>query len=273
MPITLYDDGNHKCIIFPDLVTCEEAEEQGEGASCDSVQSNQFLIVHNEHAALIDPGGNLTYSRLFLAISDYVAPKNIDFVIASHQDPDIIASLNRWLIASSAKVVVPSLWKRFVPHFCSPGATKGRLIGIPDEGADIEIGGVAFKALPAHFLHSEGNFHFYDPVSKILFTGDVGASHVPDSECARPVQDFTAHLKNMEGFHRRYMNSNKVCRLWVNMVRTLDVEVIVPQHGGLFQGKEMVNKFLDWMENLQCGVDLMTQDHYRVSAKKIASAA
>jgi len=273
MPITLYDDGNHKCIVFPDLVVCEGNEEKGEGAVCDSVQANQFLIVNNEHAALIDPGGNLTYTRLFMGISDYVFPKNLDFVIASHQDPDIVASLNKWLVGTSAKVVVPNLWKRFVPHFCSPGATKGRLIGIPDEGIDIEIGGVAFKALPAHFLHSEGNFHFYDPVSKILFTGDVGASHVPDDECARPVQNFEAHIKNMDGFHKRYMNSNKVCRYWANMVRTLDVEMIVPQHGGLFQGKEMVNKFLSWIENLQCGVDLMTQDHYRVPGRKISAAA
>ncbi|PKO57218.1 MAG: MBL fold metallo-hydrolase, partial [Betaproteobacteria bacterium HGW-Betaproteobacteria-19] len=53
------------------------------------------------------------------------------------------------------------------------------------------------------------------------------------------------------------------CRFWVNMVRQLDVEMIVPQHGARFEGKVMVNRFLDWIENLQCGVDIMTQDNYR----------
>jgi len=47
------------------------------------------------------------------------------------------------------------------------------------------------------------------------------------------------------------------------MVRQLDVEMIVPQHGARFEGKVMVNRFLDWIENLQCGVDIMTQDNYR----------
>ncbi len=273
MPITLYDDGTHKCIVFADLVDCESDDDKEEGLSCDSVQSNQFLIVHNRHAALFEPGGHLTYTRLFLALSDYVAPKNLDYIIASHADPDIVSSINKWLIGSSAKVIVPSLWKRFVPHFCSRGATKGRLFGIPDNGAMLQIGGAVVKAIPAHFLHSEGNFHFYDKVSKILFTSDMGASHVPDSECGRPIKDFEAHIKNMEGFHQRYMNSNKVCRYWANMVRSLDVEMIVPQHGAVIQGKEMVNKFLTWIENLQCGVDLMTQEHYRIPTEQMVIAA
>ncbi len=267
MAIELYNDGNHKCIAFEDLVVCD-GPKAGEEATaeevCESVQANQFLIVNNGHAALIDPGGNLTYTRLFMAISDHVVVRNLDYVVASHQDPDIVASLNKWLVGTKCKVIVPALWARFVPHFCTPGNTRGRLIEIPDAGMDIALGGGVLKALPAHFLHSEGNFHFYDPVSKILFSGDVGTSAVSDEELSVPVADFDAHIPKMLGFHQRYMNSNKVCRLWANMIRTLDVEAIVPQHGPGFKGREMVKRFLDWFETLECGVDLMTQDNFRV---------
>ena len=48
------------------------------------------------------------------------------------------------------------------------------------------------------------------------------------------------------------------------MVRRMDVESIVPQHGCRLEGKKMVNEFLNWIENLPCGVDLMTQDNYRM---------
>jgi hypothetical protein len=45
MPITLFDNGSHKCIAFPDLVTCDGfKDEADEGKTCDSVQANQFLI-------------------------------------------------------------------------------------------------------------------------------------------------------------------------------------------------------------------------------------
>jgi flavorubredoxin len=26
----------------------------------------------------------------------------------------------------------------------------------------------------------------------------------------------------------------------------------------------MVNRFINWVENLECGIDLMTQEHYKV---------
>ena len=70
-------------------------------------------------------------------------------------------------------------------------------------------------------------------------------------------EDFDAHLKYMEGFHKRYMASNAFCRRWVKMVSSLDVEHIAPQHGALIKGRENVKKFLAWFENLACGVDVL----------------
>ncbi len=251
MAVELYNDGNHKCIAFYDLVS-------GEG-----VQANQFLVVNGEHSALLDPGGDLIYNDLFMQSYKYLFTKNLEFVIGSHQDPDIISSLNKWLVGSDCKVIVPAIWSRFIPHFAPPGKSRERLISIPDRGMDIRLGNAVLKALPAHFLHSEGNFQFYDPISKILFSGDLGASILDKNE-SLPVTDFAAHIPHMEGFHRRYMSSNKVCRFWVKMVRQLDLEWIVPQHGRPFRGTEMINNLLNWIENLECGVDLMTQEHYQL---------
>jgi flavorubredoxin len=74
------------------------------------------------------------------------------------------------------------------PHFTTGKDYTHRIIGIPDEGMNIPLGQSKIKAVPAHFMHSEGNFQFYDPVSKILFSGDMGASLVdharPRSRCA-----------------------------------------------------------------------------------------
>jgi flavorubredoxin len=41
------------------------------------------------------------------------------------------------------------------------------------------------------------------------------------------------------------------------MVRRFDIETIAPQHGGYFQGKAMVTRFIEWAAGLQCGVDLL----------------
>ncbi len=248
----LYNRNGHICLVFRDLVTGAEA-----------VQANQFLIFDHSHAALIDPGGELTYSRLYMAISEYTNAARLDYIIASHQDPDIVASLNRWLVGTDAKVVVPALWERFIPHFTRPGKIGGRVIPVPDRGMNLQLGSISLKALPAHFLHAEGNFQFYDPKSRILFSGDLGANLCPTEDLDRPVERLAEILPHMDGFHKRYMNGNKACRFWANMVRELDLSMIVPQHGRALQGAS-VGEFIDYIENLQCGLDLFTQDNYRV---------
>jgi flavorubredoxin len=69
----------------------------------------------------------------------------------------------------------------------------------------------------------------------------------------------------MEPFHRRYMVSNKILRLWAQMVRRLPIEMIVPQHGAPLKGAA-VRQFIDWAQDFHCGVDLMTERDYAVPA-------
>ncbi|MCO5401293.1 MBL fold metallo-hydrolase [Ralstonia soli] len=257
MVTTLYETPGHVCLMFSDLVDDHDTLP---------VQTNQFLIVDHGHGALIDPGGQMTYNALFLAMYRYFPPKQLDYVLASHADPDIVASAGRWLTSSSCDILISRVWERFLPHFCTVGKTEGRIVPIPDSGMAIPLGQSHLLAVPAHFLHSEGNFQFYDPVSRILFSGDLGASMVHANVAAKPVEDFDAHLPLMAPFHRRYMSGNRVCRLWAQMVRGLDIEWIVPQHGQAFRGKAMVNRFIDWVETLDCGIDLMTPDIFRLPA-------
>jgi flavorubredoxin len=254
MAIELYNNGTHQVIGFYDLV------------SDDGIQANQFLIINGNHAALLDPGGEMVYNNLLMCAGQFLSDKTLDYVIGSHQDPDILSSLKKWLSESDCKILVPAIWERFVLHCTSDISLKGRIIGIPDQGTNIQLGNTFLKAIPAHFLHSEGNFQFYDPISKILFSGDLGASpFLRYSEKAeQPIDNFEEHRHNMESFHRRYMTNNRVCRYWVNMIRHLDVEWIVPQHGKSIQGKEMIEQFLKWVEELQCGTDLVTQETYKI---------
>lgn len=229
-----------------------------------AVQSNQFLIVTDGHGALIDPGGNMTYNALMVAMGKYFHFRKLEYILASHQDPDIVASINKWMVGTECKVLAPAVWERFLPHFCGVGNTENRIIPIPDQGMNIVLGDSVIKAIPAHFLHSEGNFQFYDVTSKILFSGDLGASLVPQDLASIPVTDFNAHLATMLPFHQRYMTANKICRMWAQMARSIDIEAIVPQHGRPFIGKPIVAQFIAWVENLQCGVDLFTQQNYIV---------
>ncbi|PJK02566.1 MBL fold metallo-hydrolase [Lysobacteraceae bacterium NML75-0749] len=255
MPAVLFESGEHRCVVFNDLVRGE-----------DGVQANQFLIQHGKANALLDPGGALLYNPLVLALSNYLKPADLDYVICSHQDPDIVGSIDKWLLYSQARIVCSELWGRFVPHVV-PGymqhTGQDRYLLVPDRGGEVALGDTCLYLVPGHFMHSVGNLGVYDPVSQILFSGDIGASLVPSGEAYRIIEDdFEAHMPRMRGFHRRYMTTNKVLRLWVEMVREISPAMIVPQHGFPLAGQAMKD-FLAWLEGLECGVDLLTSADYQ----------
>ncbi len=245
---TLFDSGQHKNILLEDF---------GHG---EAVQANQHLIIHGDESIILDPGGHKVFAKALSEAKKQLSGIPIKYLFFSHQDPDIVAAANGWLMTTRATAYAPEVWTRFIPHFGVDKFVIDQLKGIPDEGMRINVGGAELIFLPAHYLHSCGNFHVYDPVSKILYSGDLGASLGMDYY---KVSDFDDHLQYMEGFHKRYMASNLAMKAWAKMVRTLDIELIAPQHGAYFEGKVMVNRFIDWCDQLQCGLDI-NMDVYKV---------
>jgi len=69
---------------------------------------------------------------------------------------------------------------RFAPHFGVDVEDLRRIVPVDDRGTRINIPTGCLELIPAHFLHSVGNFSVYDPQSKILFSGDIGASVMPE---------------------------------------------------------------------------------------------
>lgn len=73
MALELYNDGHHICILFQNLVTGE------------AVQANQALILDRGEAALLDPGGEMTFAALQSALGAYLGcDGGPNYVLASH---------------------------------------------------------------------------------------------------------------------------------------------------------------------------------------------
>ncbi|MBN1878379.1 MAG: FprA family A-type flavoprotein [Anaerolineae bacterium] len=238
----LFENAEHKNLLLEDFTSGR------------MVQANQHLILHNGKAMLLDPGGHKVYSAALEELSTYVSPSALQYIFFSHQDPDIVAAANGWLMVTDAQAFLPQLWIRFITHFGVDDFLVDRIEALPDQGRVIELAGSKLAILPAHFLHSAGNFQVYDPVSKILYSGDLGASL---GQTYVTVENFDDHIQYMEGFHRRYMSSNKALKLWATMVKPLEIEIIAPQHGAMIVGKENVQRFIAWSEGLACGLDLL----------------
>ena len=214
------------------------------------IDTNQYMVLANGRALLMDPGGIELFAPMLSSVLRHASVEQITDLFASHQDPDIISSLGLWDQAlPHAKLHSPWLWEGFIRHF---GMHNIEYVAVKDEGGLIDLNGYQLQMIPAHYLHSSGNFNVYDPNAKILMSGDIGAA-LESVNSPLFVEDFDEHIPKMKGFHQRWMPSNRAKQNWIDRVRQLDIQYMAPQHGRIFGG-ENVAKFLDWFEELEVGI-------------------
>ncbi|MEJ2792014.1 MBL fold metallo-hydrolase [Iodobacter sp. LRB] len=215
------------------------------------IDTNEYVINNGDEALITDPGGLEVFPSVFSAVSTVIDPRLIHSIFSSHQDPDVISSLALWLeFNPEMKCYISGLWATFVPHF---GGSADTMISIPDLGSEIVVGGAHLSTIPAHYLHSSGNFHLYDPKAQILFSGDVGAALLPESNSDLFVSDFDRHIRFAEGFHKRWMGSNSAKRVWCEKAASLKIDMICPQHGSVYAGED-VERFINWFDELHVGL-------------------
>ena len=237
---TLFEKGDHKWTVF--YHDAHKADFL--------IGTNEYLIQNGGKALVTDPGGTEVFPEIISAISNVSDINEIDQIFCSHQDPDIFSACALWfMMKPELKIFLPKIWIGFMLHF---GGKLENFEGIGDQGGTINVGGLALQMVPAHYLHSSGNFHLYDPIAKVLFTGDTGAAMTGDPN-GFVVKDFDAHIPHMEGFHKRWFGSNDHKNQWCENVRSMEIDFLCPQHGLVFEGP-MVHKFIDWLYDLRVGV-------------------
>lgn len=207
---------------------------------------------------LIDPGGttdfNVVATKTLSVIGDF---RRLGLVTANHQDPDVVGSLpmliNR-LAPQALTLMTEDTWRlvaltgvpkervRFVERY------RGRM-HFPSVDRTLVI-------VPSPYCHFTGAFLIFDPVSGCLFTGDLFGGVTLDES----TYELVATAENWRGirfFHERYMPSSAALRWVVGHIRKLQgLRMICPQHGSLIP-QPLIPAFLDKMEALQVGADLL----------------
>lgn len=250
---TIWQSGEHRWLAF-----AQDPDQPG-----NIIDTNQLLVVGEDAAMLLDPGGVELFPAMMAAVTQEIGIGRVKHLFLSHQDPDVSSALPLWrqVCGADLAVHVSWMWEGFVSHF----DRDARFHALPDAGAEITLSrGVHLRILPAHYLHSPGNFCVYDPKAKVMFSGDIGAALVPKERVTGIfVENFDEHVAYMDAFHRRWLGASEARDRWVAMVRRLDIDILAPQHGLFFRGAD-VGRFLDWLEALPLGSGLAAFDQVSV---------
>ena len=226
----------------------------------------QFSGPGHSTSVCVDPGSRFDLSVIEANLSALLGDSGLDFITVNHQDPDVTGNLPSLCEGHPAATVIltEDTWRLAQHLLVQPGQLRfpPALSNRPQTLRD----GIAWNPVPTPFCHFRGAMAFYDPESRILFTGDLfgglnqlGRVHLFAEE---------ADWAGIAQFHQIYMPSREVLRYAVRQIRALRpaVEVIAPQHGHVIAG-DLVPLFLERMEQLLVGSDLLAielDDQYAV---------
>ena len=121
------------------------------------------------------------------------------------------------------------------------------------------------------YAHSSGSFVTYDEKTKVVFSGDLFGGYDTDwnlysllfdkcTDCEPqricPENEKHCQMVGMTDFHKRIMTSTKALKYALKQIEGLEVSLIAPQHGSIFNTPfscEVAKKHLDKLTGV--GID------------------
>jgi len=209
---------------------------------------NPYLLIAGEEAVLFDPGSVLDYEYVVANIQKIIPLSMLKYIVAHHQDPDVISSLPDFQKAG-VKATIVTYWRtalmvkyygvKFNYHITNENRDQLKLNN-----------GKTLHFINTPYLHFPGAIVTYDPDTKVLFSSDLFGA-VNEANELYAGQDY---VERMKAFHENYMPSNEILRPVMNSLLQLDIEMIAPQHGSIINSD--VKKYIVELRELECGAFL-----------------
>lgn len=210
---------------------------------------NAYLII-DEKVTLIDTVKAPFAEELIRRISDIIDPSKIDYVVSNHVEMDHSSGIPAIMeVAKNATIVTsaPSGLKGLQAHY---GSDYNYMAVKAGETLSIGKRSLTFVATP--MLHWPDNMVTYCPEEKILFSNDAFGQHFASSKHF----DVDVNLEEVYQEAKKYyanilMLYGKQAAKALEIVRTLDLEMICPSHGVIWT--EHIAEILDKYEEFATG--------------------
>jgi len=214
-----------------------------------SLRCNAYLLVDGSSAVIFDPGSVPHFPVVGRKVLSIVDPGQIEAVVLSHQDPDLCGALpvledligrDDLVIAAHSRMSV--LIRYYGLH--------GPLYDVDQHGWQLRLqSGRQLYFGFAPYLHAPGAIMTYDPVTKVLFSGDLGGTAVGGG----PLFAGDEYGAEAAEFHRAYMPPGRTLAVLLDRLAALDIRIVAPQHGRVVVGPERIRQLIEALKAVEPG--------------------
>lgn len=213
--------------------------------------NNPYLIKDGDEIVVIDPGSRLDahWSVVKKKITSIVPLEKITMVIATHQDPDLCASIpfiEEAVGIDNYDLITTDRTSLFMPYYDIKTE-----VTIVEDGDIMEIGdsGRKLKFITTPYLHFPGAMVVYDFLEKILFSSDIfGAFSVDWNLYANEFYHEAVKI-----FAETYLPEKRHVDNFLEKIKDYDIELICPQHGSLIP-RNLIAKVVEAIRDLEVGI-------------------
>lgn len=239
---------------------------------------NPYLIREGDQAVLIDGGNRDDFSSVMLKIlRTGTEPSQICRLIYHHYDPDLcgnLPQLEELIDTGELRIISHNENNVFIRYY----SAKTPKLDYRDLHSEFEFStGRKLQFFGTPFCHAPGSFITYDTATKTLFSSDLFGSYdsdwnlvleLPDHCDVCTPQRICPHnglrcpVYGIEQFHERVMTSTLALKNALDIIETLDIERIAPQHGSIIASKADARRVMASLRGLEnIGIDYLAAEN------------
>ncbi|PMB74724.1 MBL fold hydrolase [Candidatus Bathyarchaeota archaeon] len=199
---------------------------------------NAYLTIGENKKALIDTVNPGFEKELEEKISKITNPKEIDYIIMNHAEPDHAGAIPYMMqINSKAKVITSSKGAKMAQAFYK--VPENRLMTVKDQET-IDLGDKTLRFIEAPMLHWPETMFTYLQESKILFPCDFFGAHLAGGVYDDEVEDLLIHAQRY--FGEIMMPFRVMGQKALEKIRDLEIKMVAPSHGPIHRDVERILK-------------------------------
>jgi flavorubredoxin len=203
---------------------------------------NAYLIRGNEKTALIDTTHPSMKEELFQDLKK-LDVKKVDYVIANHAEPDHSGTIPDVVEEHSAVVLASEKCKQFLVDKLHLEPDKIRTV---KDGEEISLGNRTLRFIEAPWVHWPETILTYLKEEKILFPCDLFGSHLATSDL-QVMDEGLVRTAAKRYYAEIMMPFRPIIRVHLEKIRKLEIEMIAPSHGPVYQKPEFIlDLYEDW---------------------------